>query len=271
MKERLDILLVGRRMVESRTKAQWLIRNLKVLVNGKILQKPGKLIDNNSNIELIEQFPYVGKGGIKLEAALEQFSISVKGKICADLGASVGGFTDCLIKHGAKRVYAIDTATDLLHPSLVCEKMEGKVIPMLGTDVRTLTTLEEMVDICTIDITFASLTVILPTVKNFLKVNGDIIALVKPLFETEYHHEKRFNIVEDFETLYHILFEIYLSLVEQGIYPYGLIKSPLKGKGGSTEFFYHFRIDKKSDVFEFRDRINDIFERKGNLSGFKKD
>ena len=271
MKERIDILLVERRLVESRTKAQWLIKNGKVRVDGKIVLKPGKQIDNSLNIELIEQFPYVGKGGLKLEAALEEFSILVKDKICADLGASVGGFTDCLIKHGARKVYAIDTANDLLHPSLLCDKMEGKVIPLLGIDVRNLTKLEEMIEICTIDITFASLTVLLPIVKNFLKPNGDIIALVKPLFETEYHKEKRFTIVDDYETLYHILFELQDSLSEQSIYPYGLTKSPIKGKGGSTEFFYHFRIDKKSEEFVFRNRISDIFEDEYNPTGFKRD
>lgn len=262
MKERLDLLVVERRLVESRTKAQWLIKNSKVKVNGQIILKPGKQIDNKAIIELIEEFPYVGRGGLKLEAALNQFHLSVENKICADIGASVGGFTDCLIQHGSKKVYAIDTATDLLHPSLRCEKIEGTVIPLLGIDARTLTKLEEMVDICTVDITFASLMDILPNVKNFLKKDGDIIALVKPLFETEYHEEKRFNIVENYDDLYHILCELQKSLKEQGIYPYGLIKSPLKGKGGSTEFFYHFRIDHKTLEFNFKSRIEKIFQEK---------
>ncbi len=123
MKERIDILLVERRLVESRTKAQWLIKNGYVLVNGKKVLKPGKRIYNSLKIKLEKSFPYVGRGGLKLEAALNSFSILVEGKTCVDIGASIGGFTDCLIKHGAFKVYAIDRATDLLHPSLRCEKM----------------------------------------------------------------------------------------------------------------------------------------------------
>ncbi|MFX1311699.1 MAG: SAM-dependent methyltransferase, partial [Promethearchaeota archaeon] len=110
MKERVDILLVERRLVESRAKAQWLIKNGYVSVNKKKITKPGKKIDNALEIHLKKAFPYVGRGGLKLEAALKEFSISVENKICADIGSSVGGFIDCLIKHGAKKVYAIDKA-----------------------------------------------------------------------------------------------------------------------------------------------------------------
>ena len=192
-KERLDLLLVERRLVESRAKAQWLIRNGFVLVDGVEIRKPGKRIDNTLDIHLIKEFPYVGRGGLKLEAALKNFSISVKNKICADIGASVGGFTDCLLKHGASKVYAIDIATDLLHPSLRCEKVKDKVIPLLGVDARKLRVLKEKVDICTLDVTFTSLKAIFPNIRNFLNKEGDIVALVKPLFETEFYDEKKFN------------------------------------------------------------------------------
>ncbi|MFX0142612.1 MAG: SAM-dependent methyltransferase, partial [Candidatus Hodarchaeota archaeon] len=111
MKERLDNLLVKKGLVDSRTKGQWLIKSGNVLVNNKKIVKPGKKVDNVLKIKLVKEFPYVGRGGLKLELALEQFSISVKGKICADFGSSIGGFTDCLLKHGASKVYAIDTAT----------------------------------------------------------------------------------------------------------------------------------------------------------------
>ena len=195
MKERLDILLVDKRLVESRTKAQWLIRNGYVLVNGVEIKKPGKRVDNRYDIRLKKEFPYVGRGGLKLEAALRHFSISVENKVCADVGASVGGFTDCLLKHGASKVYAIDTAEDLLHPSLRCEKMKNQVIPLLGIDVRKLNKLEEKVDVCTIDITFASLRDILPNIKNYLKRGGDIVVLVKPLFETDFHQESTYKII----------------------------------------------------------------------------
>ncbi|GAG17314.1 unnamed protein product, partial [marine sediment metagenome] len=174
MKERIDILVVERRLTDSRTKAQWLIKNGYVLVNGVEIKKPGKKIDNSMEIVLKKEFPYVGKGGLKLEAALKRFSISVEKKVCADIGASIGGFTDCLLKYGASRVYAIDTAKDLLHPSLRCEKAKDKVVPMLGIDARNLKELPEKVGICTVDVTFASLRSILPNIKKYLKNDGNI-------------------------------------------------------------------------------------------------
>ncbi|TES93878.1 MAG: TlyA family rRNA (cytidine-2'-O)-methyltransferase, partial [Promethearchaeota archaeon] len=120
MRERLDVILVERRLVESRTKAQWLIKSGFVFVNDMKILKSSKKVDNNSKIKLSRKYPYVGRGGLKLEAALKSFSVDVKGKICVDIGASIGGFTDCLLQNGALKVYTVDTATNLLHPSLTC-------------------------------------------------------------------------------------------------------------------------------------------------------
>ena len=255
MKERLDILLVDKRLVESRTKAQWLIKNGFVLVNGIELRKPGKRIDNIIEIHLKDKFPYVGKGGIKLEAALKDFSIQVEDKVCADIGASIGGFTDCFIKHGAKRVYAIDTAKDILHPSLRCEKAKNKVIPMLGIDARNLKKLAENVDICTIDVTFTSIRAILPLIKNYLKKDGDIIALIKPIFEIEFHESNKFKVITDPIKLREILTELMEWSVQNSIFPIEIIKSPLLGGGGSIEFFIHYKI-KKSTIFDFEKMIS---------------
>ncbi len=250
MKERLDILLVERRLVESRTKAQWLIKNGHVLVNDVEIRKPGKKIDNLREIILKKEFPYVGRGGLKLEVALKDFSISVKGKVCADIGASVGGFTDCLLKHGAAKVYAIDTAIDLLHPSLRCEKIKQKVIPLLGVDARKLLKFEEKVDICTIDITFSSLKSVLPNLKNLIKLNGDIIVLVKPIFEIDFHVDK-FNIITDLKELERILIDLMEWCINNGFFPNGIIKSPLLGKGGSTEFLIHIKLKKRDTRMGF--------------------
>ncbi|TFF90242.1 MAG: TlyA family RNA methyltransferase [Promethearchaeota archaeon] len=259
MKESLDILIVERRLVESRSKARWLIRNGFVLVDGKTNREPDKKIENSKTISLLSEFPYVGKGGLKLEAALREFQISADNKVCADLGASVGGFTDCLIQKGAKKVYAVDTATELLHPSLICEKMEGKVIPMLGIDARELIELPSKVDLCTIDITFSPLESILLNVKNFLKPEGDIIALVKPLFETDFYNEQKIeNIVKNKDILYQILNNMQNWAIQQEIFPYNLILSPIKGKGGSLEFFFHFRIDHSSAFFNFKKRAHSL-------------
>ena len=142
MKERIDIILVERQLVESRVKAQWLIKNGFVLVNGVLLKKPGKRVDNKANITLKNEFPYVGRGGLKLEAALNKFAIMEKNKVCADIGASIGGFTDCLLKNRALKVYAIDTAKNILHPSLTSKY--GRIIKLLGVDARSLIELDEV-------------------------------------------------------------------------------------------------------------------------------
>ncbi|MFX0029286.1 MAG: TlyA family RNA methyltransferase [Candidatus Hermodarchaeota archaeon] len=249
MKERLDIILVERRLVESRTKAQWLINNGFVKVNGKKIQKPGKKVENSLKIELEKEFPYVGRGGLKLEAALKEFSIAVEGKTCMDLGASIGGFTDCLLKHGAKKVYAIDKATDLLHPSLRCEKNQKRVIPMLGVDAGNLIDIKEKIDISTIDITFASLKTILPQVKRVLEGNGDIIALIKPFFELDNETDVKIKVnkVQDPQNLYQILVELIQWCVNNRFFPVNLIKSPILGKEGAIEFLIHLKV-KESDL-----------------------
>ena len=242
MKERLDILLVERRLVESRVKAQWLIRNGYVVVNDVEMLKPGKRIENTSTIRLKQNFPYVGRGGLKLEAALKEFSIIVKGKVCVDIGASIGGFTDCLLQNGALKVYAVDTAKDLLHPSLRCKK--NKVIELLGVDARQLKSLPTNVDIVTVDVTFSSLKSILPNIKNYLKKKGDIIVLIKPLFETNYREELYLKKITDLSVLKNILEETITWSVKNSFFPIDLIVSPLLGKGGSIEFLLHLKIDK---------------------------
>jgi len=241
MKERIDLLLVERRLVESRTKAQWLIREGLVWVDGKMIKKPGKLINNLSKVDLIKDFPYVGRGGLKLEAALKHFSILPERKICIDIGASVGGFTDCLLKHGASKVYVVDTATDLLHPSLECKPK--KVVKLLGIDARTINNLPELIDLVTIDITFTSLRSILPNVRNFLHKEGDIIVLIKPIFETDYHNLNKLNIISDPKILKNVLEDLMEWGIKNAIYPKNIMKSPFLGKGGSIEFLAHFRLE----------------------------
>jgi len=258
MKERIDIILVERRLVESRVKAQWLMKNGFVLVNGVVLKKPGKKVDNKANITLKNEFPYVGRGGLKLEAALNKFSILVENKVCTDIGASIGGFTDCLIKHKALKVYAIDTAKNVLHPSLMSK--HNKIIKLLGVDARSLIELDEKIDIVTIDITFASLKTILPNVKNYLKGNGDIIVLVKPLFETNFYDKKFFKIITNFQRLKKILHDFLYWSFENGFFPYGITQSPILGKGGSIEFLIHFRIDKERKQFKIFNEIEEIID-----------
>jgi len=257
MKERLDIVLVDRRLVESRTKAQWLVKSGFVLVNDTKILKSSKRVDINSKINLTKKYPYVGRGGLKLEAALKCFSIDVTEKICVDIGASVGGFTDCLLQHGALKVYTVDTSTNLLHPSLTCK--DDKVVKFFGVDARELTSLPEKADITTVDVTFSSLKSILPNVKGYLKQDGDIIVLVKPLIETNFHQEKKFKIINDSTMLKRILREFIGWSKMNSLYPKGLISSPLLGKGGSIEFLVHIKIDKEF-VFKTDNTIDEVLK-----------
>ncbi|MFW9895189.1 MAG: TlyA family RNA methyltransferase [Candidatus Thorarchaeota archaeon] len=256
MKERIDILLVERRLVESRTKAQWLIRNGFVIVNGIKITKPGKKVDNSYEIQLTRKFPYVGRGGLKLEAALNKFSISVDDKICVDIGASVGGFTDCMMQHGAKKVYAIDIAKDRLHPSLICEKMHDKVIPLLGVDARQIIPIDERIDVCTIDVTFSSLKEILPNVRNFLKVDADVITLVKPFFERSIESIDFDSDLKNSSFYYNILVDLIEWCIQNQFYPKGLIKSPLLDFESSTEFLLHLCVNDKRRSFKVEDLVN---------------
>ncbi|MFX1600674.1 MAG: TlyA family RNA methyltransferase [Promethearchaeota archaeon] len=260
MKQRIDILLVKRRLVESRAQAKWLIKNGYILVNKKQILKPSKRIDNLLEIQLTKQFPYVGRGGLKLEVALKEFFISVKGKICADIGASIGGFTDCLIKHGASRVYAIDTATDLLHPSLISEEMKEIVIPMLGVDARNFLPIGERLDICTIDVTFASLKSILPNLKRILKKNSDIIALVKPIFETEIDPHKKLYAIQDPNQLYQILNGLIQWFIKNQFFLVKVIKSPKVGREGATEFLVHLKLKKNIVKIDYNQMISNILK-----------
>lgn len=260
MRERLDILLVERRLVESRTKGQWLIKKGYVLVNNEKIDKPSKKIDNQAEIELIKQFPYVGMGGLKLEFALKNFSIQIKEKICADLGASIGGFTDCLLKYGAKKVYSIDTASDFLHPSLRCQN--EKVVVLSGVDARSLDKLNDLVDIIVIDITFASLKDVLPNTRYYLKQNGNIIVLVKPVFEVDFENSDTFEVISDKPRLKQILCELTEWGFNHKFFPQDIIKSPLLGRGGSIEYFIHFKILKRNlrnNKEKINEKINSLF------------
>jgi 23S rRNA (cytidine1920-2'-O)/16S rRNA (cytidine1409-2'-O)-methyltransferase len=259
MKERIDILLVERRLVESRTKAQWLIRNGYVIVNGIEITKPSKKIDNTQDIQLTRKFPYVGRGGLKLEAALDEFLIEVDDKICADIGASIGGFTDCLLQHGAKRIYPIDIALDRLHPSLICEKMQDKIIPFLGVDARQIISFDEKIDICTIDVTFAALKSILPNTREFLKKDGDIIALVKPFFESELSKKTKLKLVKDSSFHHKTLVNLIEWCIENDFNLLGIIRAPLLDVETSTEFFMHLSIGKLNRTFNAIEIVKKLF------------
>lgn len=241
-KKRLDVLLVERGMAGSHDLAQKLIMAGQVYVNGQPVFQPASEIDPESKISIDLGTRYVSRGGEKLAAALRAFDrMNLSGKICADVGASTGGFTDCLLQHGAYKIYAIDVGYGELHWKL---RNDPRVEVMERTNARYLERLPEPLDLVTIDASFISLKTLLRVVKQWFKEQGEIIALIKPQFEASREEAKRSGgVILDSEVHRRVLFDILRFAASQGFGIGGLIRSPLKGPKGNTEFLVHWIND----------------------------
>lgn len=240
-RERIDKVLVERGLAESRTRAQALILAGQVLVREQRIDKPGQLIDPNDDIRIKGETPrYASRGGLKLEAALSEFKINPEGKNCLDVGASTGGFTDCLLQHGAARVWAIDVG----HNQIVWRlRQDPRVVVQEGVNARNLSPDQFPVrfDIATIDVSFISLTKVFPSVRESLKVGADLIALIKPQFEVGKGEVGRGGIVTDPAKHQRVLDEISRAALEVGLSPAGLLESPILGAEGNREFLMHLK------------------------------
>ena len=241
-KQRLDIFLVTKDIVETRSKAQQLIRGGNVKVDGKILTKSGTLVQEEAFIEVDKDaLPYVSRGGVKLAYALKVFNIDVRGKECLDIGASTGGFTDCLLKHGAKFVYAVDVGHGQLHPSL---KNNPCVLCLEGIDIRNYSiSQDKKVDFICIDVSFISLTLVLPKIKRFLSIDSEVIILIKPQFEVGHGMVNKGGVVKNKEVMYSSLNKVLMCAQDLGIFPVGLVRSPVQGKEGNIEYLAHLRLE----------------------------
>ncbi len=240
-KERLDKLLVARGLAESREKAQALILAGEVYVEGQRVDKAGTKVPQEARIEVRrEVLPYVSRGGLKLEHALKAFGLKVEGLVCADLGASTGGFTDCLLKHGAQKVYAVDVGRGQLHFRL---REDPRVVVMEGINARYLKAedLPEPVDLITIDVSFISLTKILPAAVKLLKPGGLIVALIKPQFEVGRGRVGKGGVVRDPALHQEVIAKIKDFAQELGLEVLGLTESPLLGPAGNKEFLILLR------------------------------
>ncbi|MEA3340772.1 MAG: TlyA family RNA methyltransferase, partial [Chloroflexota bacterium] len=193
-KERLDVLLVKRGLAKSRSWAQRLIRAGEVRVAGQISDKPGTRVATNAEIAVQARPRFVGRGGEKLEAALARFGLDVAGMAAADVGASTGGFTDCLLQRGARRVYAIDVGYGQLAWRL---RNDSRVVVMERTNARYLEDLPEPVDLVTADVAFISLRIILPVAARWLRPDGQVVALIKPQFEAGRREVRKGGVVRD--------------------------------------------------------------------------
>ncbi|MDD4722617.1 MAG: TlyA family RNA methyltransferase [Acidaminococcaceae bacterium] len=249
-KERLDIFLVNKGLYESRAKAQAAIMAGQILINEQKIDKPGTQIGIDSAIRILgNKLPYVSRGGLKLEKALQVFDISIKGKIVADLGASTGGFTDCALQNGAVKVYAVDVGYGQLAWSL---RNDTRVVNMERTNVRFMEedTLEEKIDIATIDVAFISLDKILPATKKLLAADGAVIALVKPQFEAGKENVGKKGVVRDAKVHTEVITRILTVARELGFIPAGLNYSPIKGPEGNREYLLYLKMQGEDQVNE---------------------
>lgn len=234
-KERIDVLLVERGLAPTRTKAQALILAGQVVVDDQRVDKPGTRVSVEAELRLKgEVLPFVSRGGLKLAGALDHFQLEVKGAVAADIGASTGGFTDCLLQRGAVRVHAIDVGHAQLHEKL---RQDPRVISKEGVNARQLTDddLPEPVDVVVIDVSFISLTLVLPSVLTKLKAGGLLVALVKPQFEVGPEHVEKGGVVRDLAARQASIDKIRAFVKAAGLEELGVIDSSIAGPAGNVE------------------------------------
>jgi 23S rRNA (cytidine1920-2'-O)/16S rRNA (cytidine1409-2'-O)-methyltransferase len=238
-KVRIDRLILDRGFVESREKGQAMILAGNVLVNGQKVEKAGALVPEDADIRILgEPMPYVSRGGLKLEAALREFKITVTGRTAIDVGASTGGFTDCLLQHGCRKVYAVDVGYGQLAWKL---RQDPRVISIERTNIREINPalIPEPIDIAVIDASFISLEKVIPPVLPFLAHDSEIIALIKPQFEVGKGQVGKGGIVRD-ETARKAVVERIAEFVrEQGLEVKGVMPSPITGQDGNVEFLIY--------------------------------
>ncbi len=242
-KERLDVLLVERGLVESRSLANKLIMAGEVLVNDQVAAKPGQTYDDCVAVSLKAKPPYVSRGGEKLLAALQAFNLTdLNGYVCIDVGASTGGFTDCLLQHGAARVYAVDVGYGQLHDKLRSDK---RVINMERTNARSIQSFPEPADLVTVDASFISLKILLPVIKSWAAGKPlRVIALVKPQFEVERDLAARGKgVIRDEQVRAQVVEDILTFAQQAGFTIQGVQVSPLAGPKGNREFLVNLLYD----------------------------
>ena len=233
-KRRIDLLLVERSLAASSQRAQALLMAGRVSVDGRTVDKAGALVDSGASIEVEVPFPYVGRGGIKLAHALGAFELEVRGAAALDVGASTGGFTDCLLQSGAARVYALDVGRGQLDERL---RRDPRVVVMERVNARYPFELPEPVNVATVDVSFISLTRVLPSVAGHVRSGGHIIALVKPQFEAQRRQVGQGGVVRDPQTHAAVLARMIVWVIGHGFRLRGLTPSPLLGDAGNREFF----------------------------------
>jgi len=232
-KQRIDNLLVIKGLAESRAKAQAMLMAGEVLAGGRTVLKAGTLVPEDVDIAVTSTPAFVGRGGYKLEYALEQFKIDVNGKTVADIGSSTGGFTDCLLQRGAKRVYAVDVGTNQLDYRL---RIDRRVIVMEGINARYPFALPEKVDMATLDLSFISVEKVIPVIMGLLMETGCMVILLKPQFEARRDEVGKGGVIKDRDIHARVLGRFIKYVVNKSLRLCGIINSPIFGSSGNREF-----------------------------------
>ncbi|MCX5749675.1 MAG: TlyA family RNA methyltransferase [Candidatus Saganbacteria bacterium] len=248
MKKRLDQVLAEKGLFESRTKAQAAILAGTILVNEQKIDKSGTLVDEDSEIRILgEKMKYVSRGGLKLEKALDDFKADPSGKICIDIGASTGGFTDCLLQKGAAKVYAVDVGYGQMHLKVrndkrvvVIERNNARYLTpevLYGIDFET----GNFASFFVMDVSFISILKILPALYKLLSENGEVVSLIKPQFEVGRKSVSKGGIVRDKKAVKEMLENIKREAENSGFKVMGTIESPITGADGNVEYFIHLK------------------------------
>jgi len=246
-KVRLDVLITEKGLVETRSKAQALIMAGKVRIDDQVVTKAGTQVLPDINVAVEEDLPYVSRGGLKLAGALDTFALDPSDAVCADVGASTGGFTDVLLQRGAARVYAIDVGYGQLAWKL---RQDERVMVMERTNARYLESLPELIDLVTIDASFISLKLIFPAVVKWLKPGASVVALVKPQFEAGKKQVGKGGVVRDPSVHRQVLEKAVHDAAENGLTAVRLTISPITGPAGNHEFLLHLEYQATQPVFE---------------------
>lgn len=242
MKSRLDLLLVSRGLAPTREKAQAMILAGQVEVDGRRAEKAGSPVSEDAELTVLgPAHPYVSRGGVKLAAALDAFSIDPAGLVCVDVGASTGGFTDCLLQRGARRVYAVDVGKGQLDAKL---RTDPRVIVREGVNARRLSREEvpEPIALAVMDLSFISARLVIPAVLPLIEPGGILIVLVKPQFEAGRREVPRGGVIRARETRERVMKEILEFTANLGLRLLGTIESPIRGARGNVEFLVGFRV-----------------------------
>lgn len=256
MKKRLDQYLLDKGYAETRSKAQALIMSGGVYINEQKADKAGTFVAENDKIEVRQQPKYVSRGGLKLEKALDSFGIVLDGKICMDIGASTGGFTDCMLQNGAARIFAVDVGYGQLAWSI---RNDERVTNMERTNIRFVTPQSiggTVLDFASIDVSFISLKLIFPVLKSLLKDNGEFVALIKPQFEAGREKVGKNGVVKDPETHREVIKNVILYAADNDFFIKGLDFPPIKGPKGNIEYLLHAAKSGENALYSVEDTVS---------------